>query len=69
MNLLIRYKEEEEQPWPVAVAPPGMVPAYRVINQSTKVAIGGDGIITFRSGYGALPVATWAEVLEELATG
>ena len=69
MNLLIRYKEEEEHPWPVAVAPPGMLPAYRVISQSTKVAIGGDGIITFRAGYGALPVATWAEVLEELATG
>ena len=46
-----------------------MLPAYRIITQSTKVAIGGDGVITFRAGYGKASDDTWVEVFEELATG
>lgn len=68
MNILIRYKEEQGYPWPVAVAPPGMLPAYRVITQSTKVAISRDGVITFRAGYGQASRDTWVDVFEDLAT-
>lgn len=69
MDILIRYKEEQEYLWPVAVAPPGMLPAYRVVTQSSKVAIGGDGVITFRAGYGQASDDTWVDVFEELVTG
>jgi hypothetical protein len=69
MNLLIRYKEEQGYPWPVATAPPGMLPAYRIVTQSSKVAIGRDGVITFRAGYGQASRDTWVGVFEELAAG
>ena len=59
----------EGYPFPVGVAPRQMVLDYGVLIRSTKVGIGKDGVVTFRSGYGVSPAETWRAVLRHLAEG
>ena len=66
INQLERYREAQGYPWPVAVPDRTLLPNLRIITQSSKLAIGGDGVITYRDGYGRGRDA-WASVFEELA--
>ena len=40
---------------------------YNVTVRSTKIAVGGTGLITFREGYGVMSPQEWEPVFEELA--
>lgn len=45
-----------------------ILPAYNIISQSSKVAIDGNGVITYRGGYSrTLSERDWREVLDEVA--
>ena len=68
LSQLEQAKETRGYPWPVAVAAAGMLPDYRVLTQSTKVAIDGKGVITFRAGYGQGGPDTWHQVFLHLAS-
>jgi len=69
LDRLESYKENQGYPWPVAIPSPRMLSGFRVLQQSTKVAIGADGIITYRDGYGRGDEARWRQVFLELAAG
>jgi hypothetical protein len=62
-----KYREEQGYPWPVAQPGRGMLARFRVTSQSTKIAIGADGVIIYRDGYGKGSDETWHRVLQELA--
>ena len=61
------YKQKQGYPWPMATAGPRMLADLGVRVQSTKLAFGRDGVITYREGYGKGDDATWRWVFEELA--
>ena len=69
ISLLERYKEAQGYPWAVTTAPSGMLPDYRIITQSTKVAIDASGVIIFRAGYGVESPNTWHQVFRQLTSG
>ena len=69
LDRLDSYREDQGYPWPVAMPSPRMLGDFRVIQQSTKVAIDSDGIITYRDGYGQGNVTRWRQVLVDLAAG
>jgi hypothetical protein len=66
--VLVAYKKAQGYPWPVAVAPSGMLPAYNITIQSTKVAVNRAGVITFREGYGVKGGDVWHRVFKELTS-
>ena len=66
LERLEAYRESQEYPWPMAFPGAGMLPDFRVITQSTKVAFDGQGIITYRDGYGGGGEETWRKVFEGL---
>ena len=53
--------------WPVAKAPTSILKDYRIITQSTKVAIDVRGIIIFRAGYGMESEERWRRVFGQLS--
>ncbi len=67
LSVLQSYQNESGHAGTVARAVGNMVRDFRVTQQSTKVAIDGNGVITYRSGYGRGSPAEWAAVLQELA--
>lgn len=67
LDRLDSYRENQGYPWPVAMPSPRMLSNFRVLQQSTKVAIDGAGIITYRDGYGRGNVEKWRKVFVELA--
>ncbi|MBI4312933.1 MAG: hypothetical protein HY681_14320 [Chloroflexi bacterium] len=65
---LVAYKKAQGYPWPVAVAPAGILPAYDITIQATKVAVNRQGVITFREGYGVMGEDAWRNVFEDLSS-
>ena len=63
---LEKYREEQQYPWPVTEPAAGMLSDFRVLQQSTKVAVDSRGIITYRDGYGDGDVDTWRGVFQGL---
>ena len=53
--------------WPVAAAHRDVTVDYRVISQSTSVAVDSSGIIRFRKGYGTKKPDWWKNVFSTLA--
>ncbi len=66
LDRLLEYKEAQGYPWPVSMAPTGILPDYNITVQSTKVAIDGEGIITFREGYGRKFSDVWRQLFQRL---
>ena len=66
LEFLEGYRKEFGYPWPVTVPDPGMLKNFRILSQSSKVAVDGNGIITYRDGYGRGP-DSWEGVFTELA--
>ena len=64
-----QYADQQGYPWEMAPYVADVLPSYRVTSQSSKVVINGDGVITFRDGYGSLSTRKWREVLDEVAGG
>ena len=61
------YAGEQGYPWPVAQPGEGMLAAFNVTTQSTKVAFDSTGVIRYRAGYGQGDEETWRRVFEELS--
>ena len=61
------YREKQGYPWPVAQPGAGMLASFKVTSQSTKIAIGSDGVIIYRDGYGKGSDETWIQVFKDLA--
>ena len=64
---LISYRDTQGHPWPVAVPGEGMLSAFRVAHQSTKIGLGSTGVIRYREGFGRGTKDMWRNVFEELA--
>jgi hypothetical protein len=60
------YRQKQGYPWPMATAGQRMLASLNVRVQSTKIAFGRDGVITYRDGYGKGSDETWRRVFEEL---
>ncbi|MDA0770254.1 MAG: hypothetical protein O2821_08540 [Chloroflexi bacterium] len=67
LEYLEEYRKKNEYPWPVSIPDDDMLSNFRVISQSTKVAVNGDGIITYRDGYGR-GGDSWEDVFSELVS-
>ena len=64
---LEEYRRGQDYPWPVAQPGEGMLAAFKVTRQSTKVAFDSTGVISYRDGYGRGDEEAWRRVFEELA--
>ena len=67
LGTLIRYRDKQDYPWPVARTPAAMLPEYNVLGQPTKLAIDGDGVIVYRGGFSVESAETWRRVFQELS--
>ena len=71
-NQTVERLEEDRRnqgyPWPVAEIAGSGLRDLRVLSQSTKIAIDGDGVITYRDSFGQGNVDKWQAVLEDLAS-
>ena len=63
------FKLRQGHPWPAAVPKGSMVADFRILTQSTKIAIDSRGIITYRAGFGKGDVGVWRQVMSDLAEG
>ena len=67
-NDVARYANRLDLPFELAPYENDILPAYNIISQSSKVAIDGNGVITYRGGYSrTLSEHDWREVLDEVA--
>ena len=41
----------------------------KILQQSTKIALDGNGVITYRDSFGRGNTETWSQVLRDLASG
>ena len=64
---LVRYRDGQDYPWPVAKAPAAMLPEYSVLRQPAKLAIDADGVIAYRGGYSVESEETWQQVFRDLS--
>ena len=67
LEFLERYRQKNEYPWPISTPNSKMLANLRIISQSSKVAVDGDGIIRYRDGYGR-GRDSWENVFMELAS-
>ncbi len=67
LGTLVRYRDGQAYPWPVAKAPAAMLPEYNVLGQPSKLAIDDDGVITYRGGYGVESAEKWQQVFQDLS--
>ncbi len=62
-----KYRIKEGYPWPIAEIDHGVLRGLRVLQQSTKIALDHQGIISYRAGYARGDVEKWHEVFTDLA--
>jgi hypothetical protein len=67
LEYLEGYREELKYQWPVTVPDQHMLSKFRILSQSSKVGVDGNGIITYRDGYGR-GRDSWEGVFAELAS-
>jgi|TARA_B100000809_G_C14809183_1_gene413188 hypothetical protein len=67
IDQLESYRIKEEYPWPIAEVDPNILRSLRVLQQSTKIALDHQGIITYRAGYADGGVDKWRAVFSDLA--
>ena len=53
--------------WDISIAGAGMLSSLNVVQQSTKIAFDGNGLIIYRKGYGEGSVSEWEEVMNKLS--
>ncbi len=61
------WRRQEGHPWPVAQPVGNVLPDLAVLIRSSKIALDGQGIITYRDGYGQGDAQIWRQVFERLA--
>ena len=52
--------------WPIAEIDPNILSSLRVLQQSTKIVLDHQGIITYRAGYAGGGADKWREVFSDL---
>lgn len=68
LETLENYRQKQGHPWPVAnPTDPGVYQSLGVTVQSTKIAFDGQGVITYRDGFGGGDPTVWRETLADLA--
>ena len=67
VELLERDRQKQGYPWPMAGISSSGLRDLRVLQQSTKIAIDGNGVITYRDGFGQGDLDKWRNALEDLA--
>ena len=60
-------RQEKGLPWPVAFPDKGMLDAFNISRQASKVAIGGDGTITHRYGTGRGDYDSWDALFDDIS--
>ena len=66
LELLEQTRRERGYPWPIAEPAGKMLRDLRVLQESTKIAFDGDGVIVYRRRGGG-DIAAWPEVFRKLA--
>ena len=61
------YQVREDYHFPASIADREIVRTFRVIRQSTKVAVDREGIVRFNQGYGTRDDGWWQQVFSSLA--
>ena len=67
IDQLESYRIKEGYPWPIAEIDTDVLKGLRVLQQSTKIALNHQGIITYRAGYADGGADKWREVFSDLA--
>ncbi len=68
VDVLEKDREKEGYPWPVAEIAGNGLRDLKVINQSTKIALDANGVITYRDSFGQGGIDTWRQVLAGLGS-
>ena len=68
VDVLEQDREKEGYPWPVAEIAGNGLRDLEVIAQSTKIAVDGNGVITYRDSFGQGDAQTWGQVLAGLGS-
>lgn len=63
---LEEYRLKEGYPWPVAEIDRDVLIELKVLQQSTKIALDHQSVITYRAGYADGGPDKWREVFEDL---
>ena len=66
LEKLESYGQKEGYPWPVAEIDLKILKNLKVLQQSTKIALDQQGVITYRAGYADGGVDKWRQVFDEL---
>ena len=61
------FRDSRGYSWHMAIAHRDVILDYKVIAQSTKVAVDRNGVIRFRAGFGTKSEGWWEEVFSKLA--
>ena len=67
IDKIVDYSDKEGFTWPMAIYDANILKEFRIIERSTKIGIGGDGIIKFRKGFGLNSEEIWKNILESLS--
>ena len=66
IELLESYRMKEGYPWPVAEIESSVLKDLQILQQSTKIALDHQGIISYRAGYARGGPTEWREVFVDL---
>ena len=67
VETLEQDRQRNGYPWPVAELTDSGLRDFKVVRQSTKIAIDPEGIITYRAGFNKGGLKEWQSVFESLA--
>ena len=66
IEILESDREKEGYPWPVAEINPDVLKKLNVLQQSTKIVLDHQGIITYRAGYADGGPSEWRRIFIDL---
>ena len=67
VETLERDRQKNGYPWPVAELTGSGLKDFKVVRQSTKIAVDTTGTITYRAGFNSGGLKEWQSVFESLA--
>ena len=67
IDILEQDRQEKGYPWPVAELTGSGLRDFKIVSQSTKIAVDSSGVITYREGFRGGDLTEWQSVFESLA--
>ena len=67
LEILEQDRQNNGYPWPVAELTGSGLKDFKVVNQSTKIALNTSGVITYREGFRGGDLNKWRDVFASLA--